>query len=68
MWNGFPRPGEAEKTIRFQARQLTVREFAETVESQSEFRLNKVCCGNGWTILWGDYGGLYMATPEVAAE
>ena len=62
-------PGD-ETIIHFPRQKLTLREFIAAVESQSKLEDDFSCCGNGWTILWGDYcGPAYFSPPmdEVAA-
>jgi hypothetical protein len=43
---------------------LTIREFIDAIEMQSDWRYAAICCGNGWTILWGNYCGLAIDIPD----
>jgi hypothetical protein len=46
--------------IRFPSQKLSLRQFLSVVESQSPLRHRFVCCGNGYTVLWGEYGGSHL--------
>ncbi len=43
----------ADKQIRFRTTDITLREFVDTIESQSELRHRFMHCGNGSSILFG---------------
>jgi len=43
----------AAKPIRFRAKDITLREFVETIEAQSTLRHRFWHCGNGYSILFG---------------
>jgi len=43
----------ADKQIRFRETDITLREFVDTIESQSELRYRFIHCGNGSSILFG---------------
>ncbi len=57
-------PENAGEVIRFRARTISLREFTTTIESQSELRHRFVYCGNGYTVLWGGGGSLYLRVPR----
>lgn len=44
---------DADKRIRFRSTDITLREFVDTIESQSELRHRFMHCGNGSSILFG---------------
>jgi hypothetical protein len=44
---------DADKQIRFRATDITLREFVDTIESQSNLRHRFMHCGNGSSILFG---------------
>ncbi|MEZ6041109.1 MAG: hypothetical protein R3C20_11420 [Planctomycetaceae bacterium] len=43
----------ADKQIRFRTTDITLREFVDTIESQSDLRHRFMHCGNGSSILFG---------------
>lgn len=43
----------ADKQIRFRSTDITLREFVDTIESQSDLRHRFMHCGNGSSILFG---------------
>lgn len=43
----------ADKQIRFRATDITLREFVDTIESQTQLRHRFMHCGNGSSILFG---------------
>jgi hypothetical protein len=45
--------GLADRSVRFPARELTVREFISAIEAQTPLRHKFEHCGNGYTTLWG---------------
>jgi len=51
-------------TIRFPARQMTLRQFVTAVENQSSLRHHFRHCGNGSTVLWGGDCSLGLALRE----
>jgi hypothetical protein len=46
-------PQNADRQIRFRTTDITLREFVDTIESQSELRHRFMHCGNGSSILFG---------------
>ena len=44
---------DANKLIRFRATDITLREFVDTIESQSNLRHRFMHCGNGSSVLFG---------------
>jgi hypothetical protein len=42
-----------DKQIRFRTTDITLREFVDTIESQSDLRHRFMHCGNGSSILFG---------------
>jgi len=46
-------PENASKRIRFRSTDLTLREFVDTIEAQSNLRHRFMHCGNGSSILFG---------------
>ncbi|TWU08587.1 hypothetical protein [Allorhodopirellula heiligendammensis] len=46
-------PQNADKQIRFRTTDITLREFVDTIESQTELRHRFMHCGNGSSILFG---------------
>ncbi len=46
-------PENADQPIHFRATDITLREFVDTIESQSDLRHRFMHCGNGSSILFG---------------
>jgi hypothetical protein len=63
-WPPYLSQFNPDATIHFAATRLTIRDFIAAVEAQSKLRLSKGCCGNGWTVLWGEYCGLSFYGPD----
>lgn len=58
-------PGKAAQAIRFRETDITLREFVETIEEQSNLRHRFRHCGNGSSILYGGdcAFGLHLRDP-----
>ncbi|WP_254511038.1 hypothetical protein [Anatilimnocola floriformis] len=56
----------AAQVIHFREREITLREFIETVETQSNLKHSVAHCGNGYSILYGGdcCFGLRMSEPR----
>lgn len=58
---------DADQLVAFGVRRMSLREFVETIESQTSIRHRFLHCGNGWTLLrGGDCSfGLLMRDPAL---
>jgi hypothetical protein len=59
---------DQDTVIAFPRRVLTIREFLDTIETQTVLRRRFMHCGNGYTVLGGGdcCFGLYVRDPELA--
>ena len=59
-----PAPETASQVIQFPGTELTLHEFVQTIEKQSKLRHRFHYCGNGYSVLFGGGGVLWLSEPR----